>query len=291
MARRRLFHHTLVHMSLPARDVYPSSMSEKLANPPPASSALRFAPLLLVAAGMACALYFRPDKSFSPEQILARKEELTGFAMQHLALAAALFVAVYALCVALSVPGAAFLTLAGGFLFGPWLGGSLAVLAATTGAVAVFLVAESSLGNLLRARAGPWLEKFRAGFEADAGSYLLFLRLAPVFPFWLVNIAPAFLGVRLVTFAWTTFLGIIPGTFVFALAGASLDMVVEDHARIYQACLSSGAAGCRLKLSLGSLLSPAILAAMTALALLSLAPVLVKRWHMRKKAGTGGNIR
>lgn len=252
--------------------------------------ALRFAPLLLVAAGMVCALYFRPDKWFSPEQILARKEELNGFAMEHLGLAGAVYVAAYALCVALSVPGAAFLTLAGGFLFGAWLGGSLAVVAATAGAIAVFLVAESSLGHVLRARAGPWLEKFRTGFEADAASYLLFLRLAPVFPFWLVNIAPAFLGARLQTFAWTTFLGIIPGTFVFALAGASLDMVVEDHARTYQACLSSGAAGCRIKLSLGSLLSPAILLAFTALALLSLAPVLVKRWHMRKKAGTGGSI-
>lgn len=266
-------------------------MSEKPALSTPASSALRFAPLLLIAAGMVAALYFRPDKSFSPEQILARKEELTGFAMQHLALAAALFVAVYALCVALSVPGAAFLTLAGGFLFGSWLGASLAVVAATAGAVAVFLVADSSLGRVLRARAGPWLDRFRAGFEADAASYLLFLRLAPVFPFWLVNIAPALLGVRLATFAWTTFLGIIPGTFVFALAGASLDMVVEEHARVYQACIQTGAAGCRLKLSLGSLLSPAMLAALTGLALLSLAPVLVKRWHMRKKADAGGHIR
>ena len=100
------------------------------------------------------------------------------------------FVALYAAAVALSLPGGAVLTLAGGFLFGWLLGGVASILAATIGASVVFLIARSALGEFLAARAGPWLSRFRQGFQEDAFSYLLFLRLVPIFPFWLVNLAP-----------------------------------------------------------------------------------------------------
>ena len=109
-------------------------------------------------------------------------------------LAALGFVAFYAVATALSLPGALFLTLAGGFLFGTWLGGLLSVVGATSGAVALFLIARSALGAALRDRAAPWLQRLEAGFRRDAFSYLLVLRLVPLFPFWLVNLVPAFLG-------------------------------------------------------------------------------------------------
>ena len=130
------------------------------------------------------------------------------------------FVALYAAAVALSLPGGAVLTMAGGFLFGWLLGGIASILAATIGASIVFLIARSALGEFLAARAGPWLSRFRQGFQDDAFSYLLFLRLVPIFPFWLVNLAPGLLGVGFATYVATTFLGIIPGTFAFALAGS-----------------------------------------------------------------------
>ena len=91
-------------------------------------------------------------------------------------------------------------------------------------------------------RAGPWLQKFRAGFQRDAISYLLFLRLVPVFPFWLVNLALATTGVRLWTFTWTTFVGIVPGAIAFALAGAGLDSIAQAQKRVYEACVAAGGA-------------------------------------------------
>ena len=114
-------------------------------------------------------------------------------------LAVIAYIALYIVVVALSLPGAAFLTVAGGFLFGLALGASAAVVGATVGATVIFLVARSALGEPLLKRAGPRAAKLAEGFRADALSYLLFLRLVPAFPFFLVNLVPAFAGVRLGT--------------------------------------------------------------------------------------------
>ena len=93
---------------------------------------------------------------------------------------------------------------------------------------AVFLIARTALGDSLRNRAGPALQRMEAGFKENAFSYLLVLRLVPLFPFWLVNLVPAFLGVRLRTYLLGTFIGIIPGTFVFATVGAGLESVLSQ---------------------------------------------------------------
>ena len=119
--------------------------------------------------------------------------------------------------VALSIPGAAILTITGGILFGWRVGGLAALLGATTGATIVFLIARGACGESILRRAGPLAGKLAQGFRAHAFNYLLFLRLVPVFPFWLVNLAPAVVGVRLATFVLATALGIIPATFAFAL--------------------------------------------------------------------------
>ena len=119
--------------------------------------------------------------------------------------------------VALSLPGGAVLTLAGGFLFGWFIGGVASIIGATIGATIVFLIARSTIGDALAARAGPFLSRFRQGFQQDAFSYLLFLRLVPIFPFWLVNLAPGLLGVGFGTYVATTLLGIVPGTFAYSL--------------------------------------------------------------------------
>ena len=247
--------------------------------------AVRFLPVLVLGLGTVAIFVFRPDKYLSPEIILQKQAELTAYAMQHPLASAALFVLCYAGCVALSVPGAALMTVLGGYVFGVWAGACLAVLAAAAGAVLVFLAARTSFGHVLRARAGPMLERFRQGFDADAASYLLSLRLAPLFPFWLVNLAPAFLDVKLWTFAWTTLVGIIPGTLVFALAGASLDMAAQDQHRLHEACIASGAAACQMHFSLASLITRQTMLALVGLALLPLLSVLVKKALMRKKRG------
>src|SRR4029077_2980000 len=162
-------------------------------------------------------------------------------------LAALAFIAVYATLVALSVPGAAILTLAGGFLFGTWIGGLCAIIGATLGATAIFLAARAGLGGLAQ-RAGRFVGKLEAGFRANAFSYLLVLRLVPIFPFWLINLVPALVGVRLPAFMLATFLGIIPGTFVYASLGNGLPSLVEepDPAIIFKPSLYVPIAGLAL---------------------------------------------
>ena len=125
--------------------------------------AARLLPVLLLGLGTIAIFVFRPDKYLSPEIILQKQAELTGFAMQHPLASAALFMLCYAACVALSVPGAALMTVMGGYVFGVWAGACLAVLAATAGAVLVFLAARTSIGHVLRARAGPMLSGFTRG--------------------------------------------------------------------------------------------------------------------------------
>ncbi|MEC9432228.1 MAG: VTT domain-containing protein [Pseudomonadota bacterium] len=144
--------------------------------------------------------------------------------------AAAVYVAVYAAAVAVSLPGALALTLTGGFLFGLAAGTGLTALAATAGATAIFLVARSALGARLEARLagrGGFMARLRAGAARNQVSVLLLLRLVPAVPFFLANLAPAFLGVRAATYVWTTFVGILPGTAVYTWVGAGLGEVFD----------------------------------------------------------------
>ena len=150
----------------------------------------------------------------------------------------------------------------GGFLFGTLFGTVFAVVGATIGAVGVFLVARTALGDLLRERLGHGtLERMADGFRENAFSYLLVLRLVPLFPFFMVNLAPAFLGVSLRTYALATLLGIVPGAFVFASVGAGLGDVFEMGGIV----------------SASGLLTPRIVTALVGLAALALVPIAYKR--------------
>jgi uncharacterized membrane protein YdjX (TVP38/TMEM64 family) len=196
---------------------------------------------------------------------LARNHDwLCGLVQQWGILAAFVYIMVYAMLVALSVPGGAVLTMAGGFLFGPWLGTLCAVVGATLGAAGIFLAARAGLGGLAH-RAGPFIAKLEAGFRADAFNYLLVLRLVFIVPFWLVNLVPALVGVKLRTYVLATFIGIIPATFVFASLGSGLANVVEEP-------------------GLAVLLRPSLLVPIVGLALLALVPVGYKHWRSKKLA-------
>ena len=192
------------------------------------------------------------------------RDWLCGLVQQWGVLAAFVYIMVYATLVALSVPGAAILTIAGGFLFGTWVGGLGAVVGATLGATAIFLAARAGLGGLAQ-RAGRLVGKLEAGFRADAFNYLLVLRLVPIFPFWLVNLVPALVGVRLPTYVLATFLGIVPGTFVYASLGNGLGSLVEEP-------------------DLGIIFKPSLLVPIVGFALLALVPVGYKRWRGKKPA-------
>lgn len=204
---------------------------------------------------MVLAYIFGLQQYLKLENIQRLSSHLQNWANSHVLTAPLLFVLIYIATVALSLPGATILSLVGGFLFGALLGTFYIVIGASIGASCIFLAVKTAFGDRLKKRAKPFLKKLRAGFEKNQVNYMLFLRLIPLFPFWLVNIAPALLGVRFKTFAWTTALGIIPGAFVYAQAGVGLNQAIE----------------------MGHIFTPQMQIALVLIALLILVPVVVKR--------------
>ena len=181
----------------------------------------RYVPILLIATGAVAAFVLARDY-LSFDALQANYESLIDWRDQNIVLAVLVFAAVYTISVAFSVPGAIWLTLIGGFLFGTVLGTITVVLAATLGALLIFLAAKTALGDTLRAKAGAWVARMEDGFREGEISYLLIMRLVPAVPFFIANLAPAFLGARTWTFVWTTIVGIVPGTLVFISIGAGL---------------------------------------------------------------------
>lgn len=247
----------------------------------------RVLPVLALAAFAALVVSQGWHNYLTLEQIAENRDLLKGYIGQNYLLALLAYMGIYIVVIALSLPGGAFLTLTGGFLFGWLVGGAATVVAATIGATIIFLIAKTSFGEPLAARAGPWLGKLRAGFQESALNYLLFLRLVPLFPFWLVNLAPALLGVGLGTYVVGTFFGIIPGTFAFAFAGVGLDSVIEAQQASYQSCLVSQGANaaqfCEFTLDPGALVTKELLIAFAALGVVALLPVVLKKF--KKGAG------
>ena len=232
----------------------------------------RFLPILVIAGGLATGYATGLHEFFTLESLAERREELKAFVGSNLALAAVIYVIGYAAAVAFSFPAASVLTVFSGFLFGWALGGALTAIAATIGASALFLAARSAFGEVLRQKAGPFAAKLANGFKENAFGYLFALRLAPFFPFFIINIVPALFGVPLRTYAAATILGILPGTFAYAFLGEGLDSVIA----------SAAAAG--RDASLTDLATPEITIAFAALALVALIPVGVKKWRARKSA-------
>jgi uncharacterized membrane protein YdjX (TVP38/TMEM64 family) len=228
----------------------------------------RWLPLAVLAAAAVAAWSSGLGDCLSFETLRTHREALKAAVADNFALAALAYVLVYAAAIAVSIPGGVILTVAGGFLFGLLPGTILTVLAATLGATAVFLIAKTALGDVLRAKAGGAVRRMEQGFRENALSYMLFLRLVPVFPFWLVNLVPALLGVPLRTYVLGTLVGIVPGTFVYTSVGSGLD--------------AAFAAGQTPDLRL--ILKPEILLPLVGLGLLALLPAAVRRWRAKGHA-------
>lgn len=268
----------------------PSDSTPAMPSPPPAKAAwLRFLPLAVLAAAMAVVFATGAHTYLSFESIGTNYDALRAFVAANRPLAVASFMLVYVALVALSAPGALILTIAGGLLLGWKLALPATVVAATLGATIVFVIARSSFGEALARKAGPSLAKLRAGFQENALSYLLFLRLVPLFPFFLVNIAPALLGVPLRTFVVATLFGIIPGTAAFSVAGAGLGSVIEAQNVRYAQCLSdnpgNGSAACSYKIETSALVTTELLAAFALLGIVALIPVALKYFRGRNAQG------
>lgn len=248
------------------------------------SALSRWGPLLVLAAGIVIVYATGVHKYLSLSAVAENRETLIEFVAGHFASALLVYMLVYVAVVAFSLPGAALLTILGGFLFGWLAGGLTTVIAATIGATAIFLIAQTSIGDSLTRKAGPWMKSFSDGFAEDALNYLLFLRLVPVFPFWLVNIAPALFNVKLRTFTLATFIGIIPGTFAFSIVGSGLDSIIAAQKASHDECIAAkGASECSFTLDAGALITPQLLAGFAALGIVALIPIVIKRAKAAKK--------
>lgn len=247
----------------------------------PGSAMRRFLPIIVLAGAMAVVFGMGWHNYLSFKTIGLNFELLKSYVAENLALALLAFCAVYIAVVALSLPGGLVMTLTGGLLFGWLLGATATVIAATVGATLVFMIAKTSFGESLAAKAGPWLGKLRDGFKENAFNYLLFLRLVPAFPFVVVNLAPALLGVPLRTYILATFFGIMPGTLAFSFAGAGLGSVIEAQNASYQACLASNPANpnvdCPYSIDTSALVTKELLAAFVLLGIVALIPIALKK--------------
>lgn len=260
-----------------------TAMSDPQPQADPSSTFRRWLPaaglLVLIAAAYLAGLH----RYLSLGVIAEHREVLKAFVAEHLIAAAAIYMAVYIVTVALSLPGAAILSIMGGFLFGWALSAPITIVAATAGAIIVFQIVKTSLGAVVAERAGPFVKKLSAGFAADAFSYLLFLRLVPAFPFFAVNAVAGLCRVRLKTFVTATIIGIIPGSIAFAWLGTGLDSIIDAQAQIYHQCVAtSGMENCMYNFDVGALITREILIAFVALGVVALIPVALKRWKARR---------
>jgi uncharacterized membrane protein YdjX (TVP38/TMEM64 family) len=244
-------------------------------------------PALLALGLLAIAAYVAVGEGgISLEALVGHRDAIDAFVAQHRIIALLAYIGLYIVVAALSVPGAVLLTVCGGFLFGVVAGASAAVIGATVGATLIFLVARTALRVPLRRWAGPRAQVLAQGFREDAFRYLLFLRLVPAFPFFLVNLVPAFAGVRLGPFVAATVLGVIPASLVYAFAGTGLDSIITAQKRAYQDCLAAGQTNCHLAFDAKDILTPQLLGALVALGLLALVPVLVRRVRARRRVSS-----
>ncbi len=242
-------------------------------SPAPASNLKKWLPLGVIAAVLGIAWLAGWFEYLSLSSLIQHREALGALVESNFILSLLGYVVFYAGLVAISFPGASLLTIAAGFLFGGWIGGIATVFAATLGAVAIFEIARTSFGEAMGKRTGKFVEKMRNGFQENAFSYLLTLRLTPIFPFWVMNIVPALLNMKMVPYAVATFLGIIPGTIAYAFIGAGLDSVIMAQEAANPGCAANGTC----QINPGSLITTEVIIAMVGLGIISLMPVIIKK--------------
>jgi uncharacterized membrane protein YdjX (TVP38/TMEM64 family) len=185
--------------------------------------------VLLIIAALAMGLFFWFDlgRFLTLESLKANRQALVDFYATHTLIMVAGFMALYIIQTALSLPGAAILSLAAGAIFGSIMGTVYAVISASIGATLAFLVTRYLLRDMVLGRFGSRLEGINKELELRGLNYLLFLRLVPIFPFFLINLAAGLTRLPLRTFVFGTLFGIIPGGFVFVNAGASLATITS----------------------------------------------------------------
>jgi uncharacterized membrane protein YdjX (TVP38/TMEM64 family) len=226
----------------------------------------RYIPLAIYACLIGLFFYLDLHHLISFQNLKTYRADLALYVAEYSISAALIYITIYALVIALSVPGGAVMTITGGFLFGQLWGTIYTVTAATIGATAIFFLVQSTFGESMREKAGPWLKRMSKGFQEDAFSYLLVLRLVPLFPFFVINLVPGLLGVKTSTYVIATAIGIIPGTYVFTVFGTGVGRIFDAGDTF----------------TVQDILSKELIIAFIGLAVLSLLPVVYKKLTKRR---------
>ncbi len=240
-------------MATPTMETIMTTSSQPDAAPNPMG---RIILLMVLGLGIGAFIYFDLGQFFSLDALKSNRDSLLAYTEANFGTAMGLFILAYIVQTGFSLPGGAIMTLAGGFLFGSFLGTLLVNVGATTGATLGFLSARYLLRDWVEKKFGDRLEPIQAGFAQNAFSYLMTLRLIPAFPFFLVNLVSGLTRIKIGTYITATSLGIIPGSFVFAFAGRQLGTIN----------------------SLGEIASPPVLLAFTLLGLLALMPIAYRKF-------------
>ena len=230
---------------------------------PQKSLAKRLAPLGVIAAALAAFFALGGPEYVNLETLKANREFLAGLVENNFIMVFLGFIALYALLVGISFPGAGFLSIFGGFLFGTFTGAFGIVIGATIGACIIFMAVRMALGDAMAEKMGPYMKKFEQGLNKNELSYLFILRLVPLFPFFVVNVVPALFNVKFRNYALSTALGIIPGSLVYASIGDGASAIFEQ--------------GGDLKLS-GVMTEPRVLFPIIGLACLAMIPIIYNKF-------------
>jgi len=228
--------------------------------------ARRFGPAVLIAAAVITAFASGLTRHLTLHELAHRREAIEAAVHAHPWLGLAAYVGLYTLIIALSLPAALVMTLAGGLLFGAWIGGLSAAISCTVGSTVIFLVCRTAAGDFIRARAGATAARIEEGLRRNAFSYIVFLRLLPVAPFWLINLALGLIDIPVATYVIASFIGILPVSLIFASLGSGLNAVFQKGGRFDPHII----------------LQPRFILPLAGLAILSLGPILYRRLRPRR---------
>lgn len=243
----------------------------------------RWGPAAALVVLVGLAFSFDLHHKFSLTVLAEHRDMLKGFVTNHLLEAVLIYMALYIAAAALSIPIGAGLSIAGGFLFGWMLSAPVTMVSAVIGSAIVFEIVRTSFGAALAERAGPLVQKCQRGFAENAFSLLLFMRLAPVFPFCAVNAVSGLCRVPLRTFVLATAIGIIPASIAFALIGSGLDRVIDMQLEVYRACVAAnGTEGCRIAIEPSALITRELLLGFAGLGFVALLPLVAQWWKGRQ---------
>ena len=230
----------------------------------------RFLPIGIIVLALVAFFALGLHKYFTLDTLKEHRETLTSFASDNLALAMLVMVGIYAGAVSISFPGASLLSIFCGFMFGPIIGGTVIVIGATIGATIIFIAGRQAAGDVLSKNAGQYMAKLEAGFAKNAFTYLLILRLIPAVPFWVLNLAAAAFRVPTKSYIIATFVGIIPGCFVYAGVGDGIGAAFDSGSEI----------------NLGIIFEPRILLPLVGLAVLATLPLVYQKIKGEDASGT-----